>query len=573
MLALLVAATACSSDSGTNGNVVADSVAVTPITSTLPVGGVEQLSAVAFDDQGTSIIGAAISWNSSNPSIATVDGDGTVHGVASGATTITASAASASATAAVVITSGGGGGGIHEIFSTYLGGSGQDQIRDIAVDAQGNIYITGGTKSTTWPTTAGAYDRTPKGNYDVFVTKLSPQGQIIWSTLIGGPGYDRAYGVEVDAQGFVYVAGRAGPGFPTTAGAFQTTFAGGTNDPTYGPEDGFVCKFAPDGGSVDFCSYMGTTDNRIIRDIALDSQGNIFLGSSSDFGTFPASWFTNSYQRTRPGGVDGLVVKVSNDGSRVLWATFIGGSGDEAEQPSVRIDAAGNAFVLYATESSDAPTPNGFDHTLGGIRDLYLIKLSSDGSQLLFGTYLGGSGNEGVETHELALDPQGNPVIGNNTSSIDFPTTTGVLQRTNLGLTDAFVARISADGSQLLTSTLLGGSLDDAAEGISIDTAGNIYITGITQTTNLPYMVGGFQPTNHGSSDMMVMKLSPDLRQVLYATYLGGAGSDAGRAGAVTPDGEFIFGGTTQSSDFPTLAPIQSGAGGGLDGALAKISP
>lgn len=572
MLALLGAAAACGSDTGTNNGNIVVSVAVAPTATSLPVGAIQHLSGVAFDASGHSIQGASISWSSSNTSIATVDGNGNVHGVSAGSVTVTASSEGTAGTASVQVTSSSGGP-IHEVFSTYLGGILQDQIRDVAVDAQGNIYIAGGTESTGWPTTAGAYDRTPNGNYDVFVAKLSPQGQLIWSTLIGGPGYDRAYGIELDAQGFIYIAGRAGAGFPTTPGAFQTTFAGGTNDPTYGPEDGFVCKVAPDGASVVFCSYMGSSDNRIIRDLALDSQGNIFLASSSDAGTFPASWFTNVYQPNRPGGVDGLLVKVSNDGSQVLWATFFGGSGDEDEQPSVRVDAAGNAFVLTATASSDAPTPNGFDHTLGGIRDLYLVKLSSSGSQLLFGTFVGGSGLEGVETHELALDPQGNPVIGNSTTSTDFPTTPGVLQRTNLGLTDAFIARISANGSQLLTSTLLGGNLNDASEGICIDAAGNIYVTGNSQSFNLPYLAGGFQPTNHGSNDMIVVKLSPDLRTVLYGSYLGGAGPDFGRAGAVTPDGQFIIGGTTQSIDFPTLLPLQSGPGGILDAALAKISP
>ena len=572
MLALVVAAAACGSDSGTNNGNIVVSVAIVPTATTLPVGAVEHLSGIALDAEGNSILGAAISWSSSNTAIATVDGSGNVHGLNAGTVTVTASSEGTKGTASVLVTAGSGGS-IHEVFSTYLGGLLQDQIRDVAVDAQGNIYIAGGTESTGWPTTAGAYDRTPNGNYDVFVAKLSPQGQLIWSTLIGGPGYDRAYGIELDAQGFIYIAGRAGAGFPTTAGSFQPTFSGGTNDPTYGPEDGFVCKVAPDGASVVFCSYMGSSDNRIIRDLALDSQGNIFLASSSDAGTFPASWFTNAYQRNRLGGVDGLLVKVSNDGSQVFWATFFGGSGDEAEQPSVRVDAAGNAFVLTGTESPDAPTPNGFDHTMGGLRDLYLVKLSSTGSQLLFGTYVGGSGNEGVETHELALDPQGNPVIGNSTTSTDFPTTAGVFQRSNLGLTDAFIARISADGSQLLTSTLLGGSLNDASEGICIDAAGNIYITGNSESFNLPYLVGGFQPTNHGGNDMIVVKLSPDLRTVLYGSYLGGTGPDFGRAGAVTPDGQFIIGGTTQSTDFPTLLPVQSSPGGILDAALTKISP
>jgi hypothetical protein len=390
--------------------------------------------------------------------------------------------------------------------------------------------------------------------------------------VIGGPGYDRAYGIELDPQGYIYVAGRAGAGFPVTPGAFQTTFQGSPDVPPYGPEDGFVCKLKPDGSALVFCSYFGSSDDKIIRDLAVNSQGEIFVASSLESGTLPASWFQNAYQSQRAGGVDALIAKISTDGSRVEWATYVGGSADEATQPSIRVDNAGNVFALYATESIDAPTPNGFDHTLSGIRDLYLIKLSGDGQRLLFGTYLGGSGPEGVETHELALDPQGNPVVGNNTSSADFPTTAGAFQRTLGGGTDAFITRVSADGSHIMASTLLGGLLNDGAEGISIDPAGNVYITGNTSSPGLPFMAGGKQPNLGGIQDMMIIKMSSDLSHVIYGSYLGGTDQDAGRAAAVTATGDFILGGTTNSLDLPTLGAIQTSYGGGLDAAASKFS-
>ncbi len=574
MAAALSAGFGCGHESNIVGGNQADTVRVTPTSSSLPIGATERLAAVALDAQGNSILGATFSWSSSNPSVATVDGTGLVHGVASGTVQISASGGGSNGSASVQITPGSPNPA-HLVFATYLGGSQQDQIRDIAVDAAGNIFIAGGTESPEWPGTAGTYDPTPNGNYDVFVAKISPQGQLLWSTFIGGPGYDRAYGIEVDAQGYIYLAGRAGDNFPVTNGAFQTTFSGGPNVAPYGPQDGFVCKMTPDGTALVFCSYFGTSDKQMIRDIAVDNSGAMYIASSYVSGTYPGNWFAGSYRSTPVGGLDGVIAKIAPDGGSVLWATYIGGSADEAEQPSIKVDAAGNIFALYSTESADAPTPNGYDHTLSGGRDLYLVKLSNDGKNLLFGTYVGGNGLEGVETHELALDPQGNPVIGNNTTSSDFPTTTGVVQRTNLGLSDAFVARIASNGSQILTSTLLGGTSSDAAEGISIDPAGNIYVTGTTQSTSLAYLVGGLQPGNGGTVDMLMVKLSPDMSTVLYGTYLGGSGSDAGRAAAVTANGEFIFGGTTTSTNFPTLLPIQANPGGGgiIDAALAKISP
>lgn len=187
------------------------------------------------------------------------------------------------------------------VFSTYLGGVNEDYIRDVAIDSQGNIYITGGTDSDNFPTTQGAYDRTygtgvacavigGAGVMDVFVTKLTPSGQIIWSTYLGGPCYDRAYGIEVDSQGYVYLTGRAGRGFPTTSGTFQPAF-NGYNQGAYGEENAFVAKISPDGSQLVWASYFGTNDGN--RDLALDQNGDIFVASYGRVGApYNSSWFT-----------------------------------------------------------------------------------------------------------------------------------------------------------------------------------------------------------------------------------------------------------------------------------------
>ena len=431
----------------------------------------------------------------------------------------------------------------------------------------------GGTASPNFQTTAGAFDRSQNGNYDVYVAKLNPQGQLLWSTFLGGPNYDRAYAVEVDNQGFVYVAGRAGAGFPVTAGAFQTTFQGSPDVLPYGPQDGFVCKLAANGASLRFCSYFGTDDLNIVRDIALDSQGAIILASSHESGLYPTSWYGTGFRKNPIGGADAIVAKVTNNGSQVSWLTFVGGSADEAGEPSIRVDALGNIFALYSSESSDAPTPNGFDHSLGGVRDYYLFKLPADGSQLLFGTYLGGSAGEDVETHELALDPLGRPIVANGTQSPDFPTTSGAFQTQHGGFNDGFVTLIAADGSHIVASTFLGGSGGEKTEGVSVDAAGNIYLTGSTDDPNLPFLAGGHQGAPNGQDDMIFIKLSPDLSSVLYGSYLGGSLKDLGRAGAATATGDYVFGGNILSNDWPTRSPLQPFHAGDLEGAVAKFSP
>jgi hypothetical protein len=170
-------------------------------------------------------------------------------------------------------------------FATYLGGSGGENFRDVVVDANSNIYVTGGTSSSDFPTTPGAYDRTfatggsdlgSAGPMDVFVSKFSPSGQLVWSTYLGGPNYDRAYAIEVDAQGHVYLAGRAGPGFPTSPGVLQPNFAGDSGPAgAYGKQDGFVAKLSPDGSQLLWATYFGEAGGGFIRDLDIDSARRV----------------------------------------------------------------------------------------------------------------------------------------------------------------------------------------------------------------------------------------------------------------------------------------------------------
>jgi hypothetical protein len=557
-------------------------VSVSPFNSTLGLGLTETLVASPRDDSGNLISGVTITWSSSNSQIASVNSAGVVTAKAVGTVSITASAEGKDGTASVTV-SQTPPAAPQLIFSTYLGGSQQDQVRDIATDAAGNIYVAGGTASTNFPATGGTLDQSFNGTYDVYVAKLSPSGTLLWATYLGGPNYDRAYAIEVDAQGYIYIAGRAGAGFPVTGGAFQTSFQGSPNDPPYGPQDGFVCKLTPAGEAIVFCSYFGTSDHQIVRDIAVDPQGGIYLGSSSSSGTFPAAWFANGYRSSPIGGLDGVVAKISNDGSQVLWATYVGGTADEAGEASIRVNAAGEPYVLYTTGSADAPTPNGFDHSLGGGRDAYLVKFSASGASLLFGTFVGGSAGESVETHELVLDPQGNPIISTGTTSSDFPTTPGAFQRTFGGTGgpstgqgtnyggDVFVAKISANGSQLLAATYVGGSEGEGAEGIGVDAQGNVYISGATYSSGLTFMLGGRQPILGGDADLFAIKLAPDLSRILYGTYLGGTDQDYGRTATATASGDFLIGGNILSTNWPVQSPLQGSPGGSLDGVVAKF--
>jgi len=371
----------------------------------------------------------------------------------------------------------------------------------------------------------------------------------------------------VDAQGFVYVGGRAGIGFPVTPGALQTVFAGSVNPEGSGPTDGFLCKLTPDGGQVVFCTYFGNNDFVLIRDIDIDANGDIYIVTSTlAQDPYPAQWFANAYQKTVKGDRDVLIAKIKGDGSRVEWATLLGGSSEETNGSSIRVDGTG-VYVAIGTRSPDMPTPNGFDGTLDGPWDLYVARLSLDGSQLLYGTYIGGSGSENTETHHLALDPHGNAIAAVLSSSSNARTTAGVYQPASAGQTDILVTKIATDG-RLLAATYLGGSGNEYPEGIDVDPAGNVFLTGGTGSANFP-VIGG--QGSGGATDLIVAVLSPNLTELLFSRRLGGTGDDGGRGLAVNAISLAITG-QSSSPNWPVFSALQAAPKGGVEGVVTAFS-
>ena len=473
-------------------------------------------------------------------------------------------------------------------FSTYFGGSNWEHTRDIFADNQGNVYVVGGTASSDFPTTPGAYDRTfntsgtnigPAGYCDAFVAQFHPNGSLNWSTYLGGGNYDRAYAVEVDDQGYVYVAGRAGPGFPVTPGAFQTTFKGTTpGGGFYGSQNAFVAKLSPDGANLIWASYVGIGE--LSRDMDIDDSGNIYLplvyNALGGEGTLPSTWFTNAYQKTRNGGEEAGAIKISNDGSQVLWATWLGGSADDSTAVSLRIDSTENVYLGLTTFSTDIPTTSGaYDRTYNGNGDFYVAKLTSDGSNLVFGTYIGGpSAPEWINTHNLALDNQGNAYV-TPTATSDFPTTPGAFQTTfGGGNVDFGVAKFDGTNGSLIASTFIGGNGNDNPDGIYVDVFGNVYITGGTDSTNFPITGDAYQFNNNGGTDGVVVILSADFSQLDYSTYIGGGSNDEARNGYLGQDGTLYLAGQSSGSGWPTKNAYQSSFGGGThDNIIAVFSP
>jgi hypothetical protein len=335
-------------------------------------------------------------------------------------------------------------------FSTYLGGKAGEGIRDVEVDARGNVYVAGTTRSPDFPTTPGAYDGKLDAslgasrwgyNSEIFVAKFSPAGNLVWSTLVGGPNSEEAYGLEVDSKGYVVVHGRGARGSPVTAGVYQAEFkgcgGGDPGNPHNTAQNAYVCKLAPDGSSLVWGSFFGI--DHLHRDLALDANDDIYVtwgvrpdkNDRSHWKTWMRpSWNSRAFQPDPRGGADCGVAKIASDGRRVLWATYLGGSGYDSIEASIRVDTGGYVYVGCQTRSSDIPTTAGaHDRTHNGGVDWYVAKLRPDGSDLVYGTFIGDEGDNWINTHNLVVDGKGNCYTSTCAFSSAFPTTPGAVQR------------------------------------------------------------------------------------------------------------------------------------------------
>ena len=435
------------------------------------------------------------------------------------------------------------------VYSTFLGGSAPDFGLGIAVDAAGNAYVTGETTSADFPTTPGAFDTTLNGGFggDAFVTKLSGSGTaLVYSTFLGGSGTDFGTGIAVDAAGNAYVTGRSGsPDFPTTPGAFDTTFNG--------IEDAFVTKLDAAGSALVYSTFLGGSLVDQGLGIAIDAAGNAYVTGatlSADFPTTPGA-FSTTFTGASYGVGDAFVTKLNAAGSALVYSTFLGGSGSDYGQ-GIAVDDSGNAYVTGATLSADFPTtPGAFDTTYHGTGDAFVTKLNAAGTALVYSTFLGGSGADGGSG--IAVDAAGNAYVAGATFSADFPTTPAAFDTTyNGGVGDAFVTKLNVAGTALVYSTFLGGSGEDDARGIALDAGGNAYVTGPTLSADFPTTPSAFDSTFNGATDVFVTKLNVAGSGLVYSTFLGGSGIDGGQAIAVDGSGDAYVTGFTTSADFPT---------------------
>jgi hypothetical protein len=381
--------------------------------------------------------------------------------------------------------------------TAVLGGDEDDQASDIAIDGAGNAYVTGFTDSTNFPTTTGAFQTTFGGVRDAFVTKLNPTGSaLIYSTYLGGNNEDVGDRVAIDGAGNAYVTGA------TDSTNFPTT-VGAFQTTLSGSRDAFVTKLNPTGNALVYSTYLAGNGGAIGRAIVVDSSGNAYLTglAGTDFPTTPGA-----FQTTFGGTLDAFVTKLNPTGSTLVYSSYLGGS-EHDESLGVAIDGGGNAYISGFTESTDFPTTTGaFQTTFGGVRDAFVTKLSPTGNALVYSTYLGGSGLDAGSN--VVIDGEGNAYLSGVTNSTNFPTTPGAFQTIFAGIFDVFITKLNPTGSALLYSTYLGGSEEDNSFDIAIDVAGNAYLVGLTESTNFPITTEAFQTMLAGEEDAFVTKLN-----------------------------------------------------------------
>ncbi|UCH89557.1 MAG: SBBP repeat-containing protein, partial [Thermoplasmata archaeon] len=395
--------------------------------------------------------------------------------------------------------------GSNLIYSTFLGGSGTEFGRDLVINDLGNVFVTGYTISTDFPTTKGAYDTGHNGNEDVFVMELSANGSaILYSTLIGGSAHDNGFAIDIDADGNAYVTGR------TQSMNFPYTYGSGY----YGGYDIFVLQLNSDGTSLNFSRYVGGGSGEAGEDIDVDSSGFVYVTGytgSSDFFTTGGA-----YDNFKDVGDDAFVFKLDLSTGLFKYSTFIGGDNTDGGS-GIILDPSGNTIVTGVTKSTDFPA-DAYDPSHNGNFDVFVLKLNQAGSNLIFSTYLGDSENDYGKN--IDMDSTGNIYITGYTDSSLFPTTPGAYNRTLTGSSDVFLAKFNHNCSTLLYSTFIGGSALDAALAITMDAADNVYLTGYTQSSDFPTSLGVFNRTYGGGSDVFVVKFATRTLIKIYSVSL-----------------------------------------------------
>ncbi|MFH1101167.1 MAG: SBBP repeat-containing protein [Methanobacteriota archaeon] len=398
------------------------------------------------------------------------------------------------------------------LFSTYLGGSGLDSSQGISIDNDGNTYITGITDSTDFPL-VNPYDSSINDYYfDVFLAKLSPSGDsLLYSTYIGGENLERSTGVDNDDLGNAYLVGWTySNDFP-----LKNPFDNSSSE----RKESYIAKintFSNGENSLIYSTYLGGNKDDVINAIAVDADGHVYVTGETNSNDFPIN---NSLFDSISGDSDAFITKLSISGESLIFSSYLGGSNGENGN-DITVDNDGNSYITGCTYSQDFPLVNPYDDSFYSI---FISKFSPLGDSLLFSTFFGGGQYD--KGTGIALDEEGYIYITGGTSSPDFPTKNAHDNSYN-GQRDVFISKFSISGSTLLFSTFLGGSGLDVSNGIGVDSYGNAFVTGYTESSDFP-IINPIDDSLNGNRDAFVAAVYPP-GEVVYVDddYYDGGNND-----------------------------------------------
>jgi hypothetical protein len=436
--------------------------------------------------------------------------------------------------------------------SSRAGGQGSELRSPVA-----GGYVLGADGSVHFQ--VGAYDRTQS---------LVIDPVLVYSTFLGGSAADEGFSVAVDASGNAYITGRATSSDFPTVGPFQS--APGSKI------DAFVAKLNAAGNALVYSTYLGGSGVDLGHGITVDKDGNAYVVGNTESTDFP---LVNPLDSTANTAGNGFLAKINASGTALIYSTYLGGqsgSGDSGAN-GIAIDAAGEAYVTGITVSTSFPTVNALDGTEKGFSDAFVSKINTAGTAFIYSTYLGGSSAE--DGTGIAVDRIGNAYVTGQTNSSDFPTK-NAFQPSHSGAfaasQDAFVAEITPDGSQFVYSTYLGGNRDTQGTGIAVDSSGNAYVAGGTDSTDFPRTPGAWQTTLGGTGAGFVTKFAPGGQSLVFSTFLrGGVGSGLlGNPLALDAAGNAYVTGVIGTDTFlvPTPFPIPPIPRDSGKGYMAKLS-
>ena len=478
-------------------------------------------------------------------------------------------------------------------YSTYLGGTDYNYATGVAVDSSGNTYITGYTSSVDFPVSGGVQGIFAGGScgtevntapcFDAFVAKLNPQGtSLVYSTYLGGTGDDEGVRIAVDSSGQAYVAGFTDSlDFPT-AGPLQGSNGGGACGTTAYPTpcyDAFAAKLTAAGSNLIYSTYLGGADDDFATSIVADANGDAYVCGLTSASNFPVTY--GALQTSYGGGpFDGFVAKINPTGGSLVYSTYLGGS-QEDRVNGIALDSSGDAFMTGQTDSANFPVQAGFQpkYTASSCGsalnnnpcfESFVSELNPTGSALVYSSYLGGSA--GSYGSDIALDSSGAAYVTGWTTSRDFPVTQRAYDTAWGGTNEAFVAKVAPGGGTISYATYLGDIYPDQANAIAVDGNGNAWIAGFTYGGKFP-VASPLQAASGGLYDAIVSELNPTGSNLLFSTYLGGAGDDAAGDLALDSSGNAYLAGDTFSANFPITpsAMTTSYTGGSYDAWIARI--